>query len=264
MQGYIKLYRKIMDSPVWSDSNYLKLWMYCLMRATHKEREVIAGNQVITLEPGQFITGRDSLSEDLNRGAKPKQRLSDSTWWRYLNNLEKWQMLNINKTNKFSVISIINWNQYQETEQQLNIKRTSDEQRMNTNKNVKNDKNEKNNKKTSRPKLKFETHHLKLAELLFKKIKENNPVAKEPNLETWANTFRLMMDRDERAGKEIQDLILWSQGHHFWYKNILSADKLRKQYDRLLLEMNDDHRKPLKVIAGGKAEAADDGYNYGF
>ncbi|MBN6206239.1 DnaD domain protein [Ralstonia pickettii] len=143
MQGYIKLYRKIMDSPVWSDPNYLKLWMYCLMKATHKEREVIAGNQVVTLEPGQFITGRESLSEDLNKGAKPKQKLSDSTWWRYLNNLKNWQMLHIKKTNKFSVVSIINWHQYQETEHQMNIKRTSDEHRMNTNKNVKNVNNDK-------------------------------------------------------------------------------------------------------------------------
>ena len=44
-------------------------------------------------------------------------------------------------------------------------------------------------------------------------------------------------------------MILWTQSHHFWYKNILSADKLRKQYDRLILEMKDDYR--FKVIDGG-------------
>lgn len=142
MQGYIKLYRKIMDSPVWSDPNYLKLWMYCLMKATHKKREVILGNQVITLEPGQFITGRKSLTEDLNEGMKPKQKLNESSWWRYLNNLEKWQMLHIKKTNKYSVISILKWCDYQENEHQMNNKRTSDEHQMNTNKNVKNVKNE--------------------------------------------------------------------------------------------------------------------------
>jgi hypothetical protein len=102
--------------------------------------------------------------------------------------------------------------------------------------------------KEIRSKYKFETHHMKLAELLFKKIQENNPNAKKPSLESWANTFRLMMERDEREGKEIQHLILWTQQHHFWYKNILSADKLRKQYDRLLLEMKDDNK--AKVIGG--------------
>ena len=58
MQGYIKLHRKLMDSAVWGDPLYLKLWLYCLMKSTHKEREVILGNQVITLKPGEFITGR--------------------------------------------------------------------------------------------------------------------------------------------------------------------------------------------------------------
>lgn len=130
-----------MNSPVWSDPNYLKLWMYCLMKATHKKREIIVGNAVVTLEPGQFITGRESLADDLNKGTKPKQRLSEKTWYRYIDNLEKWQMLTIKKTNKFSVISILNWSQYQENDHQMSIKSPSDVHRMSTNKNVKNVKN---------------------------------------------------------------------------------------------------------------------------
>ena len=89
---------------------------------------------------------------------------------------------------------------------------------------------------TSRSKLKFETHHLKLAELLYKEILHNNPQHKKPNLESWANDFRLMMEIDKREGKEIQELILFSQSHDFWYKNILSAGKLREKYDVLILE----------------------------
>lgn len=95
-----------------------------------------------------------------------------------------------------------------------------------------------NTKSTSRSKLKFETHHLKLAELLYKEILHNNPQHKKPNLESWANDFRLMMEIDKREGKEIQELILFSQSHDFWYKNILSAGKLRKKYDVLILEKN--------------------------
>ena len=94
------------------------------------------------------------------------------------------------------------------------------------------------NKSTSRSKLKFETHHLKLAELLYKEILHNNPQHKKPNLESWANDFRLMMEIDKREGKEIQELILFSQSHDFWYKNILSAGKLREKYDVLILEKN--------------------------
>src|SRR5699024_9722189 len=117
----------------------------------------------------------------------------------------------------------------------------------NTNKNVKNDKNV--NKSTSRSKLKFETHHFQLAELLFREMKKNNESVRKPNLENWANAFRLMMERDKRTGKQIQDVILFSQQHHFWYKNILSANKLREQFDRLYLEMNDN-----KVSKNNKKE----------
>src|SRR5699024_8982811 len=49
--------------------------------------------------------------------------------------------------------------------------------------------NTRDNKSTSRSKLKFETHHLKLAELLYKEILHNNPQHKKPNLESWANDF---------------------------------------------------------------------------
>lgn len=62
-------------------------------------------------------------------------------------------MLYIKKTNKYSLVTVLNWDKYQgqrtTSEHQVNIKRTSDEQQMNTNKNVKNVKNDKNNKKES-------------------------------------------------------------------------------------------------------------------
>ena len=95
---------------------------------------------------------------------------------------------------------------------------------------------------TSRSKLKFETHHLKLAELLYKQIQNNSPNYPEPDLEKWANEFRLMMERDKRDGKEIQDLIIKTQSDNFWKKNILSPGKLRKQYDRLVLEFEDSNK----------------------
>jgi uncharacterized phage protein (TIGR02220 family) len=142
-QGYIKLYRKTMCSPIWQDPHYLKLWMYCLMKASHKEHKQLVGNQIVILQPGDFITGRTALSDDLNKGMKPAQKLNELSWWRHLDNLEKWEMLNIKKTNKYSVISIVKWVDYQEAEQQLNNNRTSNEQQLNTNKNVKNVKNEK-------------------------------------------------------------------------------------------------------------------------
>ena len=95
---------------------------------------------------------------------------------------------------------------------------------------------------TSRSKLKFETQHLKLAKLLYKQIQNNSPKYNEPDLEKWANEFRLMMERDKREGKEIQDLIIKTQSDNFWKKNILSPSKLRKHYDRLVIEFEENQK----------------------
>lgn len=150
-QGYIKLYRQIADTPVWADSDKLKLWLMCLMKATHDEKTQVVGNQIIELKAGQFITGRSALSDEFNRDVKKDRRVDGLTLFRWLNLFEKMEMLNIKKTNKYSLVTVLNWDKYQgqrtSNEQQLNNKRTSDEQQLNTNKNDKNVKNVKNEKK---------------------------------------------------------------------------------------------------------------------
>ncbi|MCR0163165.1 hypothetical protein MKA35_20475 [[Clostridium] innocuum] len=150
-QGYIKLYRQITDTPVWADSDKLKLWLMCLMKATHDEKTQVVGNQIIELKAGQFITGRSALSDEFNRDVKKDRRVDGLTLFRWLSLFEKMEMLNIKKTNKYSLVTVLNWDKYQgqrtSNEQQLNNKRTSNEQQLNTNKNDKNVKNVKNEKK---------------------------------------------------------------------------------------------------------------------
>lgn len=146
MRGFISLHRKLKNNPVWSDPNYLKLWIYCLFEASHKDRNQLIGNEVIKLNRGQFVTGRTSLGEDLNKGVKPKQRLNERTWFRYLENLESWEMLTIKKTNKYSVVTIDNYDTYQDVfksndqgvDQQLSSNCPTTDQQLSTNNNVNN------------------------------------------------------------------------------------------------------------------------------
>lgn len=76
-----------------------------------------------------------------------------------------------------------------------------------------------------------------LSDYLFNLVKSNNPHAKEPNIQTWAKDIDLMIRIDNRNPEEIKKIITWCQKDQFWHKNILSTDKLRKQYDKLYLEM---------------------------
>jgi len=248
LSGWIKLHRKIKENPIFANSDMFKLWALCLIKATHKEHDQLVGNQMVKLLPGEFVTGRHELASEFNEGVKPSEKVSPSTVWRYMKNFEKWQMLNIKSGNKFSVISVTNWSEYQQSEQQVNSKWTANEQQVNTNKNVKNEKNEKKNNK----RLVFDENHMKLAELMWKCVQGNAPDMKKPNFDRWANTFRLMMEKDGREGKEIQDMIVWSTNHYFWYQNILSPDNLRKKYSKLLIQKNDEQRKEWRTRKGVK------------
>lgn len=153
LQGWIGLHRKLMNNPVWSDPNYLKLWIYCLLKATHKPHEQKVGNQMVQLEKGQFVTGRKILAEDMNKGVKADQQLSEKSWERYLKNLEKWQMLTIKVTNKYSVVTVDKYEFYQTLgnqfdqviDQQLTSKCPASDQQLTTNNNVNNVKKVKKN-----------------------------------------------------------------------------------------------------------------------
>src|SRR5690625_3491038 len=235
-QGWIKVHRKILFDTVFQNDKLFKIFMYCLLKATHQEHKQLVGKQFVELKPGQFVFGRRKAAQELN--------MKESTVRDYIRLLESDNLITVDSTNKYSVITVVNWGIYQQSDngnrQQNDSRMTTERQQNDTNKNIKNSKNIK--KDTSRSKLKFETHHLQLAELLYKEIKRNNPNARKPNVESWANTFRLMMERDNRTGKEIQDMILFSQRHNFWHKNIWSANKWRERFDRLTIEMGSNKR----------------------
>lgn len=152
MEGWIKIHRKILDNPiVCKDSDTLAIWIYLLLNATHQEYDVLFKGERITLKEGQLITGRKSIAEKL--------KVSESKVQRVLKTLEIEQQIEQQTNSQNRLISIVNWNKYQETEQQIeqqvNNERTTSEQRVNTNKNVKNiknDKNERNNKVSKKEK----------------------------------------------------------------------------------------------------------------
>jgi len=133
-QGWVSLHRKLLESNVFQDEKLLKIWIYCLLKATHKEHEQLVGKQLVNLSVGEFVFGRKKASSDL--------KISESTVWRNMKLLEKMGNISINSNNKFSVVKVENYQQYQsdkeDFEQQVNNKRTTNEQQVNTNNNINN------------------------------------------------------------------------------------------------------------------------------
>lgn len=245
MDGYIALHRKIIDSWIWQDPEFYRLWSYCLIKASFKEREIFLGQQIVKLNPGQFVIGREKLEEAMNIGLKNKR--TAVTWWRRLQKLEKAQMLNIKSYNKFSVVTIENWGFYQgsdieneqQNEQQTNNKRTTDvQQTITNNKDNKDNKEKKDNKDNNKRQNKFDEVHLSLANLLFEMIKSNNPEEKNPDIEKWAHDLRIMIEQDKREPEKVKNAIIWSQKNDFWCGVIKSPKSLRKNYDQMATQRN--------------------------
>jgi hypothetical protein len=228
LAGYIKLYRKLLENPIMKKAYMLQLWVYCLLRANHEPGRTHFGKDDIDVLPGQFVTGRFEISAAL--GEKP------STIYKRLNALSNTGFLNIKSNNKNSLITVINWNLYQAAEKESsttgNNKVTTKEQQSSTNKNDKNDK-----------KYIYSSEHIRLAEKLKGSILSNNPNAKTPeDLSKWAADFEKMMRIDKRTEQQIETVMEFSQKDQFWKSNILSAGKLREQFDKLWLQK--DKQRP--------------------
>jgi len=141
MEGWIKLHRKTLDNPIITkDSDYLAVWIYILLNATHKEYDVIFKGKRITLQKGQLITGTISISKKLKINKDKVQRI--------LKSFENDKQIEQQTSNRNRLISIVNWNEYQDidkqNDKQMINKCETDDKQVITNKNVKNIKNDKN------------------------------------------------------------------------------------------------------------------------
>jgi hypothetical protein len=225
--GYIKLYRGLMDKGFYRDSEYVHLWVHLLMLAAYQDREFLFNGKLQKLKAGQLVTGRKALS--MNTG------IEQSKCERILKCFESEHQIEQQNTNRFRIISICNWDKYQVSEQQneqpVNNGRTTDEQPVNT---YKKDKKYKKERKT----FSSDSIELRLSELLLEKILLRNPNHKRPNIQTWARDVDLMIRIDKRTPEDIRRIIEWCQADPFWQNNILSTEKLRRQFDQVLMKMS--------------------------
>src|SRR3990167_254215 len=104
-RGYIKVWRKSLDTNIFYNPEVWQFWCWCLMKASYKKHKIIIGFQEVSIMPGQFIFGR--------REAAAALKTSERKIRNYLNLLKTTSNLTIKSTNKFSIITIINWDTYQ-------------------------------------------------------------------------------------------------------------------------------------------------------
>lgn len=94
---------------------------------------------------------------------------------------------------------------------------------------------------------KYSDEHLRLAKKMQSNLTEDFP--KEMNkvdIEKWADTIRLMEERDKASIEAIEYVINWLPTNEFWFGNIRSAKKLREKFEKLKFEIKADKKNHKK------------------
>lgn len=245
----------MLDKPIWFESTPEQkvILITLLLMANHKEREWEWMGKPYKAKPGQFVTSLESIRQKCGKGIS-LQNIRTA-----IKRFEKYEFLTNEVTKVNRLITIVNWEFYQDKNSELTKKLTVNQQSVNnqltTNNNDKQCNNETNNNITSKKSKKRiysdDDPNKKLAVLLFKLIQKNQNI-KEPDLDKWANTIRLTIESDKRTGKEVQDMIVWATSNDFWSGVILSATSLRKHFDKMLAQKN----KKKQSNGGRKLESA--------
>lgn len=110
-KSWIKLFRKILDNPVVTkDADHLAIWVFLLLSAAHKEKDIVFNGKRIKLYEGQLITGTVLISK--------KMKVNQTKVQRILKFFENEKQIDQQVTNKNRLISIVNWWSYQKSDYQ--------------------------------------------------------------------------------------------------------------------------------------------------
>ena len=89
---------------------------------------------------------------------------------------------------------------------------------------------------------------IRLSELLFSKLTFIHPTIKRPDMIKWAVHIKRMREVDKRSIEAITNMIsiIFDKNQYFdgtfWRSNIMSTEKLRKQYDTIAIQIKSGRR----------------------
>ena len=224
-QGWIITHRKLRESSFYKDSQAVHLWIHLLISANHKDAQVVRGNKIYEVKRGQLITGRKLLSSETGINESKLQRL--------LKVFEKCHMIEQQTNNVNRLVSIINYDQYQTSEQQVNSKRTASEQQVNTN----NNDNNKNNDKELNRNIRANTSATKTIEQrekeFYSKIsehwKKSHPDMPKEEVREFFDYWTERGDNDKKMRYEKEKTFGISRRMTTWKKNNFGGNDTAEQ-----------------------------------
>ena len=104
--GWISLDRKFTEWEWYTDANTMRVFLHLLLKANHKEGHW----QGKIIQRGQLITGRKTIADEL--------KISERSVRTALDKLKMTNEITIESTNKFSIVTIVKYDIYQDNQKE--------------------------------------------------------------------------------------------------------------------------------------------------
>lgn len=141
-QGFIKLHRSILNWEWWDDDITLKVFLWLLLNANWENTRY----RGFDVPRGSLVAGRKKMAKTLG--------ISEQSVRTALEHLKSTNEITIKSTNKFSIVTIVNWEKFQGLEKESTNKSTNEitnnqpttNQQLTTYKEIKNIRNKEDKK----------------------------------------------------------------------------------------------------------------------
>lgn len=110
MNGYVKLYRKLLENPMWKQlaPAVTKVAIYFLLRANYQPGSWYDGKEMIEVPAGSFVTSYGRIMDDCNLSM---QQVRDAFTHLFRTHFSTYQ-----RTPRWTMVSVVNWSAYQATD----------------------------------------------------------------------------------------------------------------------------------------------------
>lgn len=182
----------------------------------------------------------------LNKSGIQFDPFQPEEWEKSLAILQKFQDMEMIECEETGDILVTNWEKRQETNL-TGAERVRNFRERQKTKDVTDDVTDVTQNHEDEPeakKVKFGPEDISMAELLARLIQANNPEwMMRGSMDKWAEDIERLHRIDGRTYEQIGYMIRWTQKDPFWQQNILSAKKLREQFDNLIPKVKAQHKK---------------------
>jgi hypothetical protein len=259
---WLKLFRKLGESSIFEDEYLLQLWIHILISVNYKKKKLIFNGKEIIVLPGSGIFGLNQIVTDIKKITNQKTKKFKkfkTIYYRKLKILEKLRKVKLQPTNKFTIISIVKWEQYQQNETQVKLNCNSSETQVKTNKKVK--KVKKEEEKNSLPEGRNEIDTF--CNDFISYIKKTKPTLAPKSKNIQKNSYVVVNQLINLDGYKLEQIIQgmqWAVKDAFWQDNIFSLASLRRKssngltkFQNIINGMKKNNKSVSKINNQGKA-----------